>query len=423
MKKPVRKVLDNGMRIVVVPMPGSPTVTTVAFVEAGSRYETKEINGISHFLEHMFFKGTKKRKKSIEISGELDALGAVSNAFTWYEYTGYYAKARARYFQKITDVISDMFLNSQFPKEEIEKERGVIMAEIDMYEDLPQMSVEELLDVLMYGDQPAGWSVLGPKENIKKITQEDFFDYRAKNYVSKKTAVVVAGDVKPQDVFDEIELKFKDISTEKGLTKSKVKEDQKSKAVAVKYKNTDQTHMVVGFRTFGVNNKNNIKIKVLADVFGGSMSSRLFQSLREELGVAYYTRSSNQAFTDTGVFGISAGVDPKRIEEVLTAISKEIKDIKTNLVTEKELNKSKEHIIGSLSMGLESSDKVAMWIGNMEMTHQELITPEMLIKEIKKVTAKDVQKMAQTIFQEKGMNLAIVGPHKDGKELLKHLKV
>jgi len=423
MKKPIKKVLDNGMRIIVVPMPGSPTVTTVALVEAGSKYETKENNGISHFLEHMFFKGTQKRKKSIEISGELDGLGAMSNAFTWYEYTGYYAKARAKHFKKITDVISDMFLNSEFPEVEIEKERGVIIAEIDMYKDLPQVSVEELLDKLMHGDQPAGWSILGPKSNIRKISRNDFLEYRKKHYVASKTAVVVSGDVNPKEVFTEVEKKFKDISTDKGGTKPRVVEKQSKKQVAVKYKKTDQSHLVIGFRTYGVKGKNNIKLKVLADVFGGSMSSRLFQSLREELGVAYYTRSSNQAFTDTGVFSISAGVDPKRIEEVLTAISNEIKDIKTNLVTEKELNKSKEHIMGSLSMGLEASDKVAMWIANQEMMHQDLMTPEMLLKEIKKMTPNDIKKMANLVFKEEKMNLAIVGPHKNGEDLLKHLNV
>ncbi|PIP87252.1 hypothetical protein COW81_01185 [Candidatus Campbellbacteria bacterium CG22_combo_CG10-13_8_21_14_all_36_13] len=423
MKKPVRKVLDNGMRIVVVPMPGSPTVTTVAFVEAGSKYETKEINGISHFLEHMFFKGTEKRKKSIDISGELDGIGALSNAFTGNEYTGYYAKARAKYFTRIADVISDMFLNSKFPKEEIEKERGVIMAEIDMYEDLPQFNVEEVLDNLMYGDQPAGWSIAGPKENIKKISQEDFFEYRKKHYVAEKTAIVVAGDVNPKDVFKEIEKKFENVSTSKGLKKLKVKESQTTKQVLLKHKTTDQTHVAIGFRSFKVGHKDNVKIKVLADVLGGSMSARLFQRLREEMGVAYYVRSSNNSQSDVGVFSIKTGVDSKRIDEVLNALGEEILKLKNELVEEKELKKSKEHMIGMLGMALEASDDVAMWVGSKEILHQELITPDILIKEIQKVTAKDIQKMAQTIFQEKGMNLAIIGPHKDGKELLKHLKV
>jgi len=423
MKKPVRKVLDNGMRIVVVPMPGSPTVTTVAFVEAGSKYETKEINGISHFLEHMFFKGTEKRKKSIDISGELDGIGALSNAFTGNEYTGYYAKARAKYFTRIADVISDMFLNSKFPKEEIEKERGVIMAEIDMYEDLPQFNVEEVLDNLMYGDQPAGWSIAGPKENIKKISQEDFFEYRKKHYVAEKTAIVVAGDVNPKDVFKEIEKKFENVSTSKGLKKLKVKESQTTKQVLLKHKTTDQTQVAIGFRSFKVGHKDNVKIKVLADVLGGSMSARLFQRLREEMGVAYYVRSSNNSQSDVGVFSIKTGVDSKRIDEVLNALGEEILKLKNELVEEKELKKSKEHMIGMLGMALEASDDVAMWVGSKEILHQELITPDILIKEIQKVTAKDIQKMAQTIFQEKGMNLAIIGPHKDGKELLKHLKV
>lgn len=423
MKKPVKKVLDNGMRIVVVPMPGSPTVTTVAFVEAGSKYETKEINGISHFLEHMFFKGTKKRKTPSEISSELDAMGAASNAFTSNEITAYHAKARTKYFKKVTDVISDMFLNSEFPKEEIEKERGVIMAEIDMYEDLPQASVDELLDKLMYAGQAAGMSVLGPKQNIKKITQEDFFDYRRNNYVAEKTAVVVAGDLSPREVFAEVKDKFKDIPTSKGVNKKKVIENQKTKKVALKHKKTDQTHIAIGFRSFGIKNKNNIILTVLADILGGGMSSRLFRRLRGDLGVAYYTSSGNNPGSDVGRFDIVAGVDPSRIKEVLIALSEEIKDLKNNTVSESELKKSKEHIIGNFEMSLETSDRVAMWVGAKEIMHQDLITPKEFSTKISRVTAKDIQKMAQTIFQEKGMNLAIVGPHKDGQELLKHLKV
>ena len=167
MNKPIKKILKNGMRIIVIPMKESPTVTTLILVEAGSKYETKKINGISHFLEHMAFKGTKKRK-SLDISRELDALGSMNNAFTWYEYTGYYAKARSKNFSKITNVMSDIYLNSELPEKEIEKEKGVINAEIDMYKDSPQKNVQILLGKLMYGNQPAGWNILGTKENIKK---------------------------------------------------------------------------------------------------------------------------------------------------------------------------------------------------------------------------------------------------------------
>ncbi|MBU4057640.1 insulinase family protein, partial [Patescibacteria group bacterium] len=276
MNKPIKKVLKNGMRIVIIPMKESPTVTTLVLVEAGSKYETKEINGISHFLEHMMFKGTKKRK-SLEISRELDALGSMSNAFTWHEYTGYYAKARNKNFNKITDVISDIYLNSELPEKEIEKERGVINAEIDMYEDLPQKNVHMLLEKLMYGDQTAGWSILGTKENIKKIKREDFIKYRKKHYVAKKTAVVVAGNINPRNILKEIEERFSQINTHKGGKKKKTIEKQNRPQLLIKEKKTEQLHLAFGFRAFDDKNKKLPIVKLLATILGNGMSSRLFE--------------------------------------------------------------------------------------------------------------------------------------------------
>ena len=293
MRKPIRKVLKNGMRIVVVPMPGSPTVTTVVFCATGSKYESKEMNGISHFLEHMFFKGTKKRTAAGDISAELDRLGSETNAFTGNEYTAYYAKSRNKNFKKITDVISDMYLNSEFPVEEINKERGVIMAEIDMYKDLPQWSVDEILESLMYGDQPAGWTILGPKENIKKISRDDFLEYRERHYVAEKTVVVVAGGVDTQRVISEIKNKFKTIPTHRGGAKKLTVEKQKVARIKIQYKKTDQTHLMFGFRAFKKRLKKNVATRVLSVVLGQGMSSRLFRRLRGDMGVAYYTRSSN----------------------------------------------------------------------------------------------------------------------------------
>ncbi|TSD02716.1 MAG: M16 family peptidase [Parcubacteria group bacterium Athens0714_16] len=422
MNKPIKKVLKNGMRIVVIPMKESPTVTTLVYVNTGSRYETKEINGISHFLEHMFFKGTKKRKSS-EISHELDALGSLSNAFTWYEFTGYYAKARNKNFSKITDVISDIYLNSEFPKEEIEKERGVIMAEIDMYKDSPASSVHFLLDELMYGNQPAGRSVLGSKENIKKIAREDFIKYKEKHYVAKKTVVVVAGNINPKDVFKEVEEKFKGIKTNVGGKKKKVIEKQTKPEVKLENKKTDQAHLVIGFRSNNDKSKKNNATRVLSSVLGNGMSSRLFEKLREEMGVAYYVRSSNSSYSDVGVFGISAGVDPKRINEVLNVVMKELAKLKNDLVLEKELNKAKEYLIGNMQMGVESSDSVAEWFGEFEISNLELKTPKQMADEIMKVTAKDVQKIAGEIFQNNKMNLAVIGPIKKNQDLLKYLKI
>lgn len=422
MIKPIKKVLKSGLRVVVVPMKESPTVTMFVLVEAGSKYETKEVNGISHFLEHTMFKGTKKRK-ALDISRELDALGSMSNAFTWYEYTGYHAKARNKNFSKITDVISDIYLNSELPEVEIEKEKGVIKAEIDMYKDLPQKNVQMLLTELMYGDQPAGWSILGTRENIEKIKRNDFIEYRKKHYVAEKTVVVVAGNINQKDVFKEIQEKFSQINTEKGKGKKKTIEKQIKAKILIKEKNTEQTHFVIGFRTFDSKNKKIPVVKLLATILGGGLSSRLSEKLREELGVAYYVASTNISQSDVGNFRIFAGIDTKRVDEVLVAIAKELKKIKTEIVLEKELNKAKEYLIGNMHMDLESSDSIAEWYGEKEITHLKLETPEEEAKKIKKVTAKDVQNIAKKIFQNKKMNLAVIGPIKKDKNLLKYMKL
>jgi predicted Zn-dependent peptidase len=209
--KPKRTVLKNGMRIITVPMKDNPTVTVLVLVEAGSKYETKKLNGISHFLEHMCFKGTAKRPTALHIAHELDGLGADYNAFTTEEYTGYYAKGEARYFPKLLDVVSDIYQNSTFPEKEIEKEKGVIVEEINMYEDMPARDVQQVFTSLLYGDQPAGWSVAGTKENVKSFKREDFINYKDAHYVASATTIVVAGNISHVDALNQIKSQFKAI--------------------------------------------------------------------------------------------------------------------------------------------------------------------------------------------------------------------
>lgn len=406
------------MRIVVIPMRESPTTTVFVLVEAGSKYETKEINGISHFLEHMAFKGTKKRSYK-DISRDFDSLGSLSNAFTWYEYTGYYAKSRNKNFDKITEIISDIYLNSELPEKEIEKERGVIKAEIDMYEDMPDTKVHILLDELMYGNQPAGWKIVGTKNNVEKINRDDFLKYKSKNYVAKKTVVVVAGNINPKYTFEKIEKYFSKIKTKKGANKKKTIEKQNKPQILVKNKKTEQTHICFGFRSINNKSKKLPAIKLLSTILGKGMSSRLFERLRDEMGVAYYVSSLDFSQSDIGNFRIFAGVDPKRLKEVIRAIIEEIRKIKKEYVLDKELEKAKEYLTGNTQMSLESSDSIAEWYGSKEITHLELKTPEEEASEIKKISAKDIKNIANEIFKNNKTNLAIIGPHKDDKDLLK----
>ena len=417
-----KKVLKNGLRVVTIPMKDNPTATVLVLVEAGSKYEEKKVNGISHFLEHMCFKGTIKRPKAIDISKELDALGSQYNAFTGQEYTGYYAKSDAKHFSKIFDVVSDIYLNSTFPEIEMQREKGVIIEEINMYEDLPNRHVQDLMMKLLYGDTPAGWNIAGEKKNILNMKRDDFIKYKSAHYLPEATTLVVAGAVTEKEVLKEVNKIFDLVKRGKKENKEKVKESQDKPKALVQFKETDQTHFVLGVRSYDLFSKKSPVLSVLGGVLGGGMSSRLFQKLREEMGVGYYVRAYNDAYTDHGFFQISAGVDNKRIEEVIKAVIEECNKLKQELVSEEELNKTKECLIGNMKLSLESSDDIANFFGGQELLKREMHDAEEKAKEIRKVTATQIQNLANEIFQNNKLNLALIGPFKEKAKFLKLLK-
>lgn len=422
MQKAKKKTYKNGLRVVTVPMKDNPTVTVLVLVGTGSNYETKEINGISHFLEHMCFKGTIKRPNAQSISRELDGLGCQYNAFTDHEMTGYYAKGDAKNFKQIFDVVSDIYLNSTFPEAEMEKEKGVIVEEINMYEDMPQRHVSDLFEQVLYGDQPAGWNIAGTKENIYKMVRDNFVNYKGSHYVASNTLIVVSGNIESGEVYKEVDKYFKNIKETKKVKKIKTKDEQNEPNILLKYKETDQTHFILGVRTFSLFDKRNMILGLLSGVLGAGMSSRLFNKLREEMGVAYYVRSHNDTSLDHGAFQISAGVNNARTKEVIIEILKECNDLVNKKVSDEELNKVKSFLIGNMKMSLESTDDVASFYGMQELMKNEIKTLEEKIKEIKKVTSADIQKMARVIFKTKNLNLAMIGPFKDSKEFKQVLK-
>ena len=420
--KYTKKILKNGLRVVTVPMKDNPTVTVLVLVEAGSKYETKEINGISHFLEHMCFKGTVKRPKAIDISKELDSIGSQYNAFTAQEYTGYYAKSDAKHFKKIFDVVSDIYLNSTFPETEMQKEKGVIIEEINMYEDMPNRHVQDLMMELLYGDQPAGWNIAGEKKNITGMKRDDFITYKKAHYLPEATTIVVSGHVTEKEVMKEVLKVFGKIVPGKKSKKLKVVEKQEKPEVLLKFKKTDQTHFVLGVRTYDLFSKKNAVLSLLGGVLGGGMSSRLFQKLREEMGVGYFVRAYNDVYTDHGFFQVSAGVDNKRIEEVIYAVLEECRKLMREVVSEEELNKVKECLIGNMKLSLESSDDIANFYGGQELLKKEIKSAEEKAKELRKVSAKDIKKLANEIFKDEKLNLALIGPFKEKLKFSKILK-
>ncbi len=411
----------NGLRVITVPIDDNPAVTVLVMVTTGSEYESKEINGISHFLEHMMFKGTKTRPRAKDISNELESLGAHYNAFTGNEYTGYYAKVSKENVDEALDIISDIYLNPLLEQTEIDKEKGVITEEIKMYQDMPQRQVQEIFSSLVYGDQPAGWGIAGEENTIKKFNSNDFQKYLGEHYTSSNTIVVISGSINEKEIIDKVSNKFKTINIGEKTQKPKVAENQSKPELIVKYKDSDQAHMVMGVRTFDSKNDFNPILSVLGVLLGGGMSSRLFQKLREEMGVCYYINAGNDTYTDHGIFTISAGVDVKRINEVIKTIISECKKIINEEITEKELKRVKDYMSGSFLLSLETSDSRAEYVAMAEILKGKIITPKERIEKIQKVTVEEIKNIAKEIFVDEKLNLAIIGPYKDDtsfKEIL-----
>ena len=405
--------LPNGLRVITAPNLQSTAATVLVLVEAGSNYEQKEINGLSHFLEHMCFKGTEKRPTALDISSELDSLGAQYNAFTSNEYTGYYAKVQAGAFDTALDIVSDLYLNPTFKAEEVEKEKGVIIEEINMYEDLPQRRVQELVPELLYGDQPAGWGVAGRKEVIRALSREDFIAYRDKHYVASATIIVVAGNFDESTVYDKISQHFVNIPTTEKGGKLKTVESQTEPKVLLQYKESDQSHLVVAVRGYDAFHPDHYILEVMASILGGGMSSRLFQKVREEMGAAYYVNAGNDGLSDHGYFAAAAGADNSKAPEVVRAIVSEMARLRDEAVTDKELKMVKDMIVGNLFLSLETSDHVATFFGGQEVLRRAILTPDQIAEKIRSVTAADISRVAKDIFKKEHLNLAMIGPSKD----------
>jgi predicted Zn-dependent peptidase len=414
--------LKNGMEVILVHRPESPSTTVMATVMVGSKYEYKEISGLSHFLEHMAFKGTKKRPKPEDISEELDSIGASYNALTGQEKTAYFAKARNKHFDQILDIVSDIYLNSTIPEKEMEKEKGVIIEEINMYEDMPMSKVQEDFLKVLYGDQPAGWPIAGRKKVVEKLSREDFIKFRKTHYKSRNTILTVSGGYPKKGLKEKIEKTFKSLEDQPETKMPDVVEEQKKPAELITFKKSDQAHFVLGFRAFNVHDKRRFTLEVLADILGGGMSSRLFKKIRGELGAAYYVYAENELDTNSGVITASAGTNINKIEEVIKVILKEFKRFKKELVPEKELKKSKEHITGRLFLALETSGQLGGFYTGQRVERMNISTAEEIAKKINKVTAEDIKSVAKELFVNKGLNLALVGPFKN-RSFLDILKV
>ena len=419
--------LSNGLRVLTIPIPGAQSVTVMILVGAGSRYEDKRINGLSHFLEHMAFKGTEKRPNSLAIASEIDGIGGEFNAFTSKDHTAFYIKAAKKHLPLLVDVLSDMLLHSKFDPAEIEKEKGVIIEEIRMYEDMPMRKIGDLYENLLYGDTRLGRDIAGTEDVIRSITRKDFTDYTGRFYSPKNMVVVVAGGVGEESSKNKtkqlIEDKLGQWKGEKVSEFEKYQKKQTKPGLLVHYKDTQQAHMSIGFHSYALTDPRRYGLHVLTSILGGGMSSRLFIEVRERRGLAYYVRSGNEHYQDVGNFVTQAGVDVKRIDDAIIVILEEYRKIKDVPVKPKELTKAKEYLKGKFILDLEDSQSVAGLFASAELLEKQVRTPDEILAKIEAVTVEEIQEIARDIFREDQLNLAVIGPYKDEKRFRKLLTV
>lgn len=410
--KPKLTTLKNGLRLLTIAQPAAATATVLILVGTGSKYESKRENGLSHFLEHMCFKGTDNLPSSKVIAEAFDQIGAINNAFTSTEYTGYFAKGGPKNVKTFLTILSDIYLNSTFPEADIEKEKGVIVEEINMYDDMPQHKVAEVLTALMYGDQPAGLPIAGSKENVRSFTRNDFVAYKDKHYHAENTIVVVCGAVDPLEIRTLVTKTFGSLTPSPKTAKKKVLISKKALQLSVIHKQSDQAHLAIGFHSIPFGHKDARAVALLATILGRGMSSRLFQTLREELGVAYYVSAAQESSSDHGVFEISAGIDKERTGAVFERIVDILRDLKDTLVSTKELAKAREYTLGIARLGLESSDDIAGFYAAQLIMKGAFKTPHEMIREYQVVTPADIRRVARVLFTTTNTHIALIGPFK-----------
>lgn len=415
-----KSVLSNKVPLFTIPIKGAKTTTTLIMFKTGSKHEKRETSGISHFLEHLFFKGTKKRPNTLILSSEMDSLGGEYNAFTAKEYTGYWFKVANNKVGKALDIMGDMLFNSLFDPEEIEREKGVIIEELNMYEDNPRMHIEDVFEACLFGDTPAGWETIGTKKNIQNFKREDFIKYLEAQYGANSVYIIIAGAVRAKDKLLAKKIFCKFEANKRQLNKLVIKQ-QTTPQLKVSFKKTDQVTLSLGVRTVPIGHLDEFTLKLLAIILGGSMSSRLFINLRERKGLAYFVRTNTEFYSDSGYLTTQAGVPAIKVEEAIQTILAEYKKITTELVPNKELKRAKDLLQGRVLLQMEASDNLANWYAQQAIYRPHILTPGGMIKIIKSINAKQLQAVASKIFINKGLNLALIGDI-NGQKMKKILK-
>lgn len=420
-----KQVLSNGLTVVTVPGSDAESVVVDIFVKTGSRSEAKQEAGVSHFLEHFLFKGTKKYPTAMAINEIVDGIGGDMNAFTSKESTQYYIKARSKYLPLIFDILTDMVQQPLFDPAELEKEKGVIVEEMNMYKDMPQAVVEEALDLLMWPKDVLGQPIIGQKETITSFSPATFHGYMKRHYQPSNMLIGVSGKFNAKELQKLLKQSWSQAKRVKAGGWNKTTDVQKNPRFKLIFKETEQAQLALGFKGFANNDLRNPAVTVLSTVLGGGMSSRLWDEIREKRGLAYYVRCSGGSYQDTGQFVVSAGVQIPKVQEAIEVILSELKRTVDVLVDEKELLKAKEYLKGKTALALEDNQVRLDWYLDQVAFKKKILTPQEAYDRIDKVTRQDVQAVARELFRSSQASLAVLGPYKDGaleKSLQKTIK-
>lgn len=415
--------LDNGLRILTSTMPHTRAVSIGFFIGVGSRFEDEEENGISHFLEHMLFKGTEKRPTAREIAEAIEGVGGAINATTGRELTTYWVKVPQGHLALAIDVLVDMLQRSKLEEEEIEKERRVIIEEINMMLDLPGDWVHLLLNQLVWPGHPLGRDVTGTKESVTKIDRERMFRYLARHYHPADTVISVAGGIEHQEVVGELSSALETWPGKEREAYLPVEEAQREPRVCLGYRETEQAHLALSLQGIPRSHPDRFNLQLLNTVLGQGMSSRLFLEVREKRGLTYSISSYVNYLYDTGSIGVSAGVDPRRIEAALEAILGELDRLRREPVPAEELKKAQEFMKGRLLLQMEDSLAVVSWLGRQEILEDRVLTIDEVLAAVDAVTAEDIQRVASERFREESLNLAVVGPFQEEERVRSLLRL
>lgn len=410
------KTLPNGLRLQAVEMPGTNVITTLILAGAGSRYEDKKISGISHFLEHMFFKGAEKYKTPKAVSEAIDSFGGEFNAFTGKEYVGYYVKSGKENFSKSMDVLSDMLIHSKFDSQEIEKERGVILEEMAMYLDAPMYQISWDFERLVFGDQPLGRDQIGTKELINTVTQQDFFDYKNALYVPENLVITVAGAVNEKSL-DKIAEFFEFKAKKQSMERLDFDPHLATEKFKIRTKKTEQYHISFGVRSISEQDEQYPTLKLLGVILGGNMSSRMFQNVREEKGLCYSIRTTVDEFTDTGLLTTRAGVKLTDVLRAAEAVRTEYDKISQEGITEAELEKAKNYMAGKADLKTEDTEDVAHHFAKDTLLYRKIEDFNEWKARIREVTKSEVEVLAHKLLVPENFRFAGIGPKIDEGKL------